>query len=110
MSDSSKKVQMNFNAPVAGAVGNVENDFILYSSPEQSVVEEKLRKAIEKFKVAHHNSMELEIAIQSEFESNPTFRIRLQSALKAAGIETAKVVFSPLGIGIEAIRGWLEAQ
>jgi hypothetical protein len=43
-------------------------------------------------------------------KQNPTFRTRLCNALKEGGIEALKVLFAPIGIPIEMVRGWIEAE
>jgi len=52
----------------------------------------------------------LAITLQQEIKKNPTFRTRLQNALKEGGIEALKVLFTPIGIPIEMVRGWIEAE
>ena len=52
----------------------------------------------------------LAITLQQEIKKNPTFRTRLQNALKEGGIEALKVLFAPIGIPIEMVRGWIEAE
>ncbi|MEQ9353871.1 HEAT repeat domain-containing protein [Coleofasciculus chthonoplastes] len=49
-------------------------------------------------------------AINQEIKSNPTFKQRLQSALKAGGIEALKSLFPAVNIPIETIKGWMEAE
>ncbi|MFE1747969.1 hypothetical protein [Coleofasciculus sp. H7-2] len=108
MSDT-PKVKMQFHATVTGVVGNVEGDFVIYPRPESPAeaaaeIQELLNQ------LQQSNSKDIEGAIQRETERNLAFKIRLKNALRAAGLETAKVFFAPLGIGIEAVRGWLEAE
>ncbi|EDX74568.1 PBS lyase HEAT-like repeat domain protein [Coleofasciculus chthonoplastes PCC 7420] len=49
-------------------------------------------------------------AINQEIKRNPTFKQRLQSALKAGGIEALKSLFPAVNIPIETIKGWMEAE
>jgi hypothetical protein len=108
MSDPSKNVQ-NFYAPVTGVAGNVERDFVVNptpKSPAEAAVE--IQELLAHLQQTYPTN--LEVAIQQEIKRNPTFKVRLQNALKEAGLETAKVLFAPLGIGIEAVRGWMEAE
>ncbi len=107
MSNSSKNVQ-NFYAPVTGVAGNVEN-FVVNptpKSPAEAAVE--IQELLAHLQQTYPTN--LEVAIQQEIKRNPTFKVRLRNALKEAGLETAKVLFAPLGIGIEAVRGWMEAE
>ncbi|MBG1266745.1 pentapeptide repeat-containing protein [Nostoc sp. WHI] len=50
--------------------------------------------------------------IYQEIRRNPTLKARLQSALKAGGLEALKAIFNhPLfSIPAETIKGWLEAE
>lgn len=52
----------------------------------------------------------LAVTVQQEIKQNPTFRTRLSNAFKEGSIETLKVLFAPVGIPIEMIRGWIEAE
>jgi hypothetical protein len=52
----------------------------------------------------------LAIRVQQEIKRNPTFKARLRNALKEGGIEALKVLFAPIGIPIEMVRGWIEAE
>ncbi|MFL9458396.1 pentapeptide repeat-containing protein [Tolypothrix bouteillei VB521301_2] len=51
-------------------------------------------------------------AIHQEIKRNPTLKSRLQSALKAGGLEALKAIFNhPLfSIPAETVKGWLEAE
>jgi DNA-binding NarL/FixJ family response regulator len=103
------KVQMNFNAPVSVAAGNVERDLLVNPTPKTP--EEAARELQDLLThLQESNPTDLEAAVEQEIRRNPTFRSRLRNALKEAGLETAKVLFAPLGIGIEAVRGWHDAE
>ncbi|NER31967.1 MAG: hypothetical protein F6J89_31265 [Symploca sp. SIO1C4] len=52
----------------------------------------------------------LAVTLQQEIKQNPTLRARLKNALKEGGIEALKVLFAPIGIPIEMVRGWIEAE
>ncbi len=52
----------------------------------------------------------LAVTLQQEIQQNPTLKARLKNALKEGGIEALKVLFSPIGIPIEMVRGWIEAE
>ncbi|MFO5491189.1 MAG: hypothetical protein ACLBM6_01300, partial [Cuspidothrix sp.] len=51
-------------------------------------------------------------AIHDEIKNNPTLKARLQSALKAGGLEALKAIFNhPLfSIPAETIKGFIEAE
>ena len=52
----------------------------------------------------------LAVNLQQEIKQNPTFKARLTNALKEGGIEALKVLFAPIGIPIEMVKGWIEAE
>ncbi len=52
----------------------------------------------------------LAVTLQQEIKQNRTFRAKLKNALKEGGIEALKVLFAPIGIPIEMVRGWIEAE
>lgn len=103
------KVQMNFNAPVSAAPGNIEGDLVVNPTPKTP---EEAAKEIQDLLayLQESNPTDIEAAVNQEIIRNPTFKSRLRNALKEAGLETAKVIFAPLGIGIEAVRGWCGAE
>ena len=111
---SERKVQMNFNAPVTGAAGNVEGDFI--NNPSQNLVEAaaEIQQLLNQIAQTHPTMTESAVAevIQHEIKENPTLKQRLRSALKAGGIEALKAIFNhPLvSVPIETIKGWIEAE
>lgn len=110
----SRKVQMNFNAPVTGAAGNVEGDFI--NAPTQNLTEAaaEIQQLLNQLARTNLTTNEAAVAevIQQEIKRNPTLKARLRSALKAGGIEALKAIFNhPLvSIPIETIKGWIEAE
>jgi WD40 repeat protein len=53
---------------------------------------------------------DIENAVREEIKRNPNFRDRLRNAFKEGGLEALKVLFAPLGIPIEFVRGWIEAE
>ncbi|WP_293096242.1 hypothetical protein [Moorena sp. SIOASIH] len=52
----------------------------------------------------------LAVTLQQAIKQNPTFKTRLRNALKEGGIEALKVLFAPIGIPIEMVKGWIEAE
>jgi hypothetical protein len=104
------KVQMLFHGAVSGVAGNVEGDMVINNPYPASPAEAAAEIQDLLNQLQESNPANLESAIQQEIEKNPTFKARLYNALKEAGLETGKVIFAPLGIGIEAVRGWLEAK
>jgi len=100
---------MNFNAPTQNVAGSVERDFIV-NPPPKPITESaaEIKNLLTHLQQAYPSN--LESAIQQEIKRNPTFKARLRNAFKEGGLETLKVLFAPLGIGIEAVRGWVEAE
>lgn len=110
---SERKVQMNFNAPVTGAAGNVEGDFI--NNPPQNLVDAAAEIQQLLNQIAQNPTVPESVvaeAIHREIKENPTLKQRLRSALKAGGIEALKAIFNhPLvSVPIETIKGWIEAE
>ncbi len=109
MANDPKKVSMTFNAPVQVATGNIEGSLVVNPNPKTP---EEAAKEIQDLLIhfQESNPTDIEAAVNQEIIRNPTFKSRLRNALKEAGLETAKVIFAPLGIGIEAVRGWRDAE
>jgi vesicle coat complex subunit len=109
---SERKVQMNFNAPVTGAAGNVEGDFI--NNPPQNLADAaaEIQQLLNQLAQTNPTPTEAAEAIKHEIKDNPTLKQRLRSALKAGGIEALKAIFNhPLvSVPIETIKGWIEAE
>lgn len=79
-------------------------------APEQNLPEAaaEIQKLLVQLQQTYPN--DIEKAVREEIKRNPTFRDRLRNAFKEGGLETLKVIFAPLGIPIEFVRGWLEAE
>jgi cell division protein ZapA (FtsZ GTPase activity inhibitor) len=75
-------------------------------------IQQLLKQLEETYPTATEEEKEtaLAIKVQQEIKHNPTFKARLRSALKEGGIEALKVLFAPIGIPIEMVRGWIEAE
>jgi hypothetical protein len=56
--------------------------------------------------------IEVTEAIHDEIKNNPTLKARLQSALKAGGLEALKAIFNHpfFNIPAETIKGFIEAE
>lgn len=57
-----------------------------------------------------NNPTDIQTVVKQRIKTDPTFRQRLQNALKEGGVETLKVLFAPIGIPIEIVRGWIDAE
>lgn len=88
------KVQMNFNAPVTSATGNVEGDLNIHAQ-EQDLAEAaaKIQVLLAQLSQTYANANESDrqvAAVKREADRNSTFRARLLSAAKAGGVEAVK--------------------
>ena len=76
----------------------------------------EIQQLLQQLEQSYPNATEVEkqsalaVTLQQEIKQNPTFRARLKNALKEGGIEALKVLFAPIGIPIEMVRGWIEAE
>lgn len=76
----------------------------------------EIQQLLQQLEQSYPNASEIEkqsalaVTLQQEIKQNPTFKARLKNALKEGGIEALKVLFAPIGIPIEMVRGWIEAE
>jgi hypothetical protein len=110
-----------YNVGQAGAVGRyARSDYNTFYHSEQkqtlpeaaAEIQQLLKQLEETYPTATEEEKEtaLAIKVQQEIKRNPTFKARLRNALKEGGIEALKVLFAPVGIPIEMVRGWIEAE
>jgi len=111
------KVQMNFNAPVTSATGNVEGDLNIYAQ-EQDLAEAaaKIRTLLAQLSQTYDNESDRQVeAVKREADRNGTFRARLLSAAKAGGVEAVKqlldyVFKNPVATVVaESVKAFVEA-
>ena len=108
---------------INSAAGEVKGDYknlqhIHNQAQNQTLAEAaaEIQKLLKQLDQTYPNATDTErqsafaITLQQEIKKNPTFRTRLQNALKEGGIEALKVLFAPIGIPIEMVRGWIEAE
>ncbi len=76
----------------------------------------EIQQLLQQLEQSYPNATEIEkqsalaVTLQQEIKQNPTFKARLKNALKEGGVEALKVLFAPIGIPIEMVRGWIEAE
>ncbi|NEQ18554.1 MAG: hypothetical protein F6K44_34905 [Moorea sp. SIO3E2] len=76
----------------------------------------EIQKLLQQLEQSYPNATEMEkqsalaVTLQQAIKQNPTFKTRLSNALKEGGIEALKVLFAPIGIPIEIVKGWIEAE
>lgn len=129
MADTPKK-QSNYNlqrSKISGSFITAEKvhanhigDNINNYPPEQrqslADAAAEIQQLLEQLEHNYPNATEIEkhsvlsVTLQQEIKQNPTFKAKLKNALKEGGIETLKVLFAPIGIPIEMVRGWIEAE
>jgi hypothetical protein len=121
MSDQPKpktSVQMNFNAPVNAAAGNVEGDMNVYA-PEQDLAEAatKIQQLLTQLAQTYPSPTERQIeAVKREANRNPQFRDRLLNAAKAGGVEAVKQLLDYIfknpvaSVVAEAVKAFVEAE
>jgi HEAT repeat protein len=111
------KVQMNFNAPVTSATGNVEGDLNIYAQ-EQDLTEAaaKIQALLAQLSQTYANESDRQVeAVKREAQRNATFRDRLLSAAKAGGVEAVKqlldyVFKNPVATVVaESVKAFVEA-
>ncbi|MGD2181801.1 HEAT repeat domain-containing protein [Lusitaniella coriacea] len=105
----SRKVEMNFNAPVTGAAGNVEGDFI--NNPPQNLSDaaaeiQQLLTQLNQTYPATTESEQQQLANRVDEEIKTNARIR--DIVLAGGIELIKILCPALGIPIEMGMKWRE--
>jgi len=111
------KVQMNFNAPVTSATGNVEGDLNIYAQ-EQDLAEAaaKIRALLAQLSQTYDNESDRQVeAVKREADRNGNFRARLLGAAKAGGVEAVKqlldyVFKNPVATVVaESVKAFVEA-
>ena len=111
------KVQMNFNAPVTSATGNVEGDLNIYAQ-EQDLAEAaaKIRTLLAQLSQTYDNESDRQVeAVKREADRNGNFRARLLGAAKAGGVEAAKQLLDyvfkhPVATVVaESVKAFVEA-
>ncbi|NER99153.1 MAG: protein kinase [Symploca sp. SIO1B1] len=115
-SDTVNSNQIGAGAFYAHQIGGNINNYP--SEQRQSLADaaEEIQKLLQQLEQSYPNAGKLEkqstltFTLQQEIKQNPTFRKRLKKALKEGGLEALKVLFAPIGIPIEMIRGWIEAE
>ena len=117
MSDQTK-VQMNFNAPVTSATGNVEGDLFI-NVQEQDLAEAaaQIQALLYQLSQTYANESDRQVeAVKREVKRNPTFRQRLWNAAKSGGVEAVKqlldyVFKNPVAAVVaESVKAFVEAE
>ncbi|ABW33438.1 pentapeptide repeat-containing protein [Acaryochloris marina] len=108
------KVTQNFNAQVGNVAGVNEG---IQQAAQHNYASEIKQTPAESAKeiqdllaqLQEENPTDIQAVVEQKIKSDLTFRQRLRNALKEGGMETLKVLFAPIGIPIEMVRGWIDA-
>ncbi|MBD2578086.1 HEAT repeat domain-containing protein [Oscillatoria sp. FACHB-1406] len=105
----SRKVQMNFNAPVTGAAGNVERDFINNPSPTLANAAAEIQQLLTQLNQTYPATTESEQQqLVRRVDEQVQTNTRIRGMFLAGGIELIKILCPYLGIPIEMGMKWLE--
>ncbi|NEQ38526.1 MAG: hypothetical protein F6K40_20540 [Okeania sp. SIO3I5] len=97
------------------AAGTIHN----YSSEQKQNLADaaaEIQQLLQQLEQSYPNATEIEkqsalaVTLQQEIKQNSTLKARLRNALKQGGIEALKILFAPIGIPIEMVKGWIEAE
>ncbi|MGQ4648369.1 hypothetical protein [Lyngbya aestuarii] len=100
----------------AEQIGGNINNYPLEQKQNLADAAAEIQQILQQLEQTYPNASEIEkqsalaVTLQQEIKQNPTFKARLKNALKEGGIEALKVLFAPIGIPIEMVRGWIEAE
>lgn len=103
------------NAKVAGVINEAQQqklpdvaakieDLLNYFQEHEPTITEA--KQIVKTAIEHQPELEDANIIEAAIENSPTLKQRLKAAGEAAYVETVKILLPPLGVAIEAVKGW----
>jgi hypothetical protein len=97
---------VNIDSTVNGSqIGTQHN----YASEEDiTKVSEEIQTLLHRLQQTHSN--DIQSVVRDEIRTNANFYERVCFMLQAGAIETLKVIFPPVGIPIEMLRGWVEAS
>ena len=100
----------------ANHVGGIINNYPPEQKQNLADAAAEIQQLLQQLEQNYPNATEIEkqsalaITLQQEIKQNPTLKARLINALKEGGIEALKVLFGPIGIPIEMVKGWIEAE
>ncbi|MDY7005187.1 MAG: hypothetical protein SWX82_14920 [Cyanobacteriota bacterium] len=100
----------------ANHVGGIINNYPPEQKQNLADAAAEIQQLLQQLEQNYPNATEIEkqsalaVTLQQEIKQNPTLKARLINALKEGGIEALKVLFGPIGIPIEMVKGWIEAE
>ncbi|EGJ30219.1 MULTISPECIES: hypothetical protein [Moorena] len=107
---------VNANNVYANQIGAEINNYAPEQKQNLANAAAEIQKLLQQLDQSYPNATAIEkqsalaVTLQQEIKQNPTFKARLSNALKEGGIEALKVLFAPIGIPIEMVKGWIEAE
>lgn len=107
---------VNANNVDANQIGVEINNYAPEQKQNLANAAAEIQKLLQQLDQSYPNATAIEkqsalaVTLQQEIKQNPTFKARLRNALKEGGIEALKVLFAPIGIPIEMVKGWIEAE
>ncbi|NES43426.1 hypothetical protein [Moorena sp. SIO2C4] len=96
--------------------GDIYNNYAPEQKQNLADAAAEIQELLQQLQQSYPNATDMEIhsaltvTLQQAIKQNPTFKTRLRNALKEGGIEALKVLFAPIGIPIEMVKGWIEAE
>lgn len=97
---------VNIDSTVNGSQIGIQHNYA--SEEDITKVSEEIQTFLQQLQQTHPNN--IQSAVRDEIRKNASFYERVCFMLLGGGIETLKVIFPPIGIPIEMIRGWVEAS
>lgn len=100
----------------AHQIGGTLNNYLPEQRQNLADAAAEIQQLLQQLEQVYPKATEVEkqsaliVTLQQEIKQNPTFKARLKNALKEGGIEALKVLFAPIGIPIEMVRGWIETE
>ncbi|NES71599.1 MAG: pentapeptide repeat-containing protein, partial [Okeania sp. SIO2D1] len=100
----------------ANHVGGIINNYPPEQKQNLADAAVEIQQLLQQLEQNYPNATEIEkqsalaVTLQQEIKQNPTLKARLINALREGGIEALKVLFGPIGIPIEMVKGWIEAE
>ncbi|NEO65411.1 MAG: hypothetical protein F6J98_35465 [Moorea sp. SIO4G2] len=108
---------VNANNVEANQIGaEINNNYAPEQKQNLADAAAEIQELLQQLEQSYPNATAIEkqsalaVSLQQEIKQNPTFKARLRNALKEGGIEALKVLFAPIGIPIEMVKGWIDAE
>ena len=97
---------VNITSTVTGPLIGTQHNYAAKQDLAQAA--EEIQSLLQQLEKTHPT--DIQSAVQTEISTNPSFYERLCFMLQAGAIESLKALFPPVGIPIEMVKSWVEAQ